>query len=48
MLALLFLVFAFVCFTIAAFGISHSKLNVTALGLAFLTAYFIVQAVVVR
>jgi len=40
-LRLTLLVFAFVCFVLAAIGVCHPKVNLTALGLAFLTASMI-------
>ena len=39
---LLFVVLALICFILAAVGVS-SRVNLTALGLAFLTATFLVR-----
>lgn len=35
---LILLVFAFVCFVLAAVGVGHPRINLTAAGLAFFTA----------
>lgn len=40
MISLLILIAALVCFLIAAFTPPHPRVNVAALGLAFLTIYF--------
>ncbi len=39
---LILLVFAFVCFALAAIGVAASRVNLIALGLAFATLTFII------
>lgn len=43
MIALILLVFAFVCFTLAAVGIVTSRINLIAAGLAFWVLSVLVQ-----
>jgi hypothetical protein len=46
-LSSLFLIIALILFILAAFGVASSKVNLTALGLAFLTAALLAGNVVV-
>lgn len=41
MIKLILVILALVCFLVSAFGLSTGKVNLTALGLAFLAASFL-------